>query len=73
MGGISKYRLYVEEHMRAIEQSGYRNMTPEQQQVIAAMSMHTVYSFLDSINIVQRKLQEGLSLEQITTLYNLEA
>jgi len=68
---ISKYELYLREHMQAIDQSGYHGMSEEEQCVITLMSYCTCHSFLSSINIVQCRLAEGWTLDMIKHTYNL--
>lgn len=68
---MGRYELYLKEHMHRVEQSGYHDMTIPQQRVVALISTHTYYSFLESVELVQKCISSGWSLETIKEVYHL--
>jgi len=66
------YDLYMKEHLRAVTDSGYYHMTLAEKHLVQLMSIQTYHSFLQSIEIVQKCLTDGITLEGIKKAFNLK-
>ena len=72
VGRKNNYSIWVQQHLQAVEQSGYHGMSKKEQQVIQQMAIQTYHSFLECVELVQKHLSVGRTLGQIKQKYRLK-